>query len=118
MNAHYRLVYLFLGLRATGYHLNYKIDFNLLKKALRVPFARLANEAEFRDMFPDCDVGAMPPFGNLYGMEVIIDETLTEDEEIVFNAGSHQELIKMKFMDYRRLVRPHILHLSMTTAAF
>jgi Ala-tRNA(Pro) deacylase len=68
----------------------------------------LATEEEFEDMFPGCDVGAMPPFGNLYGMEVFVAEKLAEDEEIAFNAGSHTELIKLSYKDFERLVKPTV----------
>ena len=66
----------------------------------------LAHEEEFKDLFPGCEVGAMPPFGNLYGMRVFAAETLAEDEEIAFNACSHTELIKMSYQDFERLVHP------------
>lgn len=69
----------------------------------------LADESEFKDKFPDCEVGAMPPFGNLYDMDVYVAESLTKDDEIAFNAGSHEELIKMSFKDFERLVHPNIL---------
>ena len=74
---------------------SYRVDFDLLKKAVRANKVQLASEREFKDMFPDCEVGAMPPFGNLYDMEVFVAESLAEAEEIAFNAGSHTELIKM-----------------------
>ncbi len=74
---------------------------------------QFAHEDEFRHIFPDCEVGAMPPFGNLYGREVYVAERLTQDEEIAFNAGSHTELIKMDFRDFERLVRPKVM--SFTT---
>jgi len=69
----------------------------------------LATEEEFKDRFPDCEVGAMPPFGNLYGMDTFVEERLTEDEEIAFNAGTHTELIRMAYADFQDLVRPRIL---------
>ena len=69
----------------------------------------LASEEEFKGRFPDCEVGAMPPFGNLYEMETFVDESLAEDPEIAFNAGTHTELIRMAFSDFRRLVKPRIL---------
>ncbi len=59
--------------------------------------------------FPDCDVGAMPPFGNLYGMPVYVSLSLAEDEEIAFNAGSHAELIRMAYRDFERLVKPRLV---------
>jgi len=63
-------------------------------------------------VFPDCPVGAMPPFGNLYEMEVFVAERLTEDEEIAFNAGSHTELIKMAYRDFEKLVQPKVIRFS------
>ena len=69
----------------------------------------LASEEEFKGRFPDCEVGAMPPFGNLYEMDVFVEESLAEDEEIAFNAGTHTELIRMAYTDYEKLVRPSVL---------
>jgi Ala-tRNA(Pro) deacylase len=66
----------------------------------------LASERDFRDRFPDCEVGAMPPFGNLYGVPVFADTSLGFDKEIAFNAGSHLELVKLAFSDFERLVKP------------
>jgi Ala-tRNA(Pro) deacylase len=85
---------------------SYKISFEQLKEALETDKVRLAYEQEFVDTFPDCEVGAMPPFGNLYGMDVYVAESLAEDEEISFNACSHTELIKMRFTDFEKLVKP------------
>ena len=73
----------------------------------------LASEAELKARFPDCETGAMPPFGNLYDLEVFVAEALTRDEKIAFNAGSHTELIQMAYRDYERLVRPKVM--SFTT---
>lgn len=89
-----------------------KIDFDLLKENLGGTNIRLANEIEFKDKFPECDVGAMPPFGNLYDMDVYVEESLTKDEEIAFNACSHVELIQMAFKDYGRLVMPRLMKFS------
>ncbi|MCX6169864.1 MAG: deacylase [Ignavibacteriales bacterium] len=91
---------------------SYKIDFDLLKEALGGMNVRIANEVEFRDKFPECDVGAMPPFGNLYGMDVYVEEILAKDEEIAFNACSHVELLQMSFKDYGRLVKPRLIKFS------
>ena len=85
---------------------SYKIDLNLLKKAAGAGKVELAGEREFESRFPDCDIGAMPPFGNLYGMDVFVAEKLAEDEEIAFNAGSHSELIRLAYRDFEKLVRP------------
>ena len=73
---------------------------------------RLAHEEEFAAAFPDCEVGAMPPFGNLYGMPVYVDDELAQDETIVFNAGTHQDTIHMKYADFERLVKPSQVSLS------
>ena len=86
----------------------YKVDFDLLKEIAGVGKAELATEEEFRDMFPGCEVGAMPPFGNLYGMKVFAAEKLAEDDEIAFNACSHTELIRMSYQDFARLVHPRL----------
>ena len=82
----------------------YHVDFELLKEATGAECAELASEEDFRDIFPDCVVGVMPPFGNLYGLDVYMDESLAEDEEIAFNAGSHKEIIRMAFKDFEEVV--------------
>ena len=69
---------------------------------------RLATEEEFRGLFPGCEVGAMPPFGNLYGLDVYVERSLAEDEDIFFQAGSHIESIRMKGKDYLRLAKPKV----------
>ncbi len=94
---------------------SYKVSFDNLKETLGVTEARLAYEQEFIDKFPDCEVGAMPPFGNIYGMEVFVAESLAEEEEIAFNACSHTELIKMKFSDFERLVQPKRIKFSIAS---
>jgi Ala-tRNA(Pro) deacylase len=72
----------------------------------------LASEDEFADIFPSCEVGAMPPFGNLWEIDVFVDQRLREDEQIVFNAGTHTELVKLAYSDFERLVKPTIGYLS------
>ncbi|MCL5028079.1 MAG: YbaK/EbsC family protein [Bacteroidetes bacterium] len=89
-----------------------KVDFELLKEFIGAENIRLAYEQEFMDRFPDCEVGAMPPFGNLYGMDVYVAKSLTEDEEIAFNACSHSQLLKMLYGDFERLVKPKVLDFS------
>lgn len=96
---------------------SYKISFENLKVALGVKEIRLAYEQEFMDKFPDCEVGAMPPFGNIYGMDVYVAESLAEDEEIAFNACSHMELIKMSFSDFENLVKPKRIKFSVLSKA-
>lgn len=85
---------------------DHKVNIDKMRALLNDPEARLATEGEFKNLFPDCDVGAMPPFGNLYNIGVYVDKSLAEDEDIVFQAGSHVETIKMKYADFDRLVRP------------
>lgn len=80
-----------------------------LREMLSAGHVRLASEAEFRDLFPDCEVGAMPPFGNLYGLPVYVAESLADEEEIAFNAGTHTDVIKMRYVDFEALVRPEVL---------
>lgn len=80
-----------------------------LKQALGAKELVLADEDDILTAFPDCELGAMPPFGNLYDMDVFVSEHLREDEHIVFNAGSHSEVIRMSYGDYDRLVHPHVL---------
>ena len=72
----------------------------------------LASEQDFKDKFPDCEIGAMPPFGNLYDMDVFVSETLSQDKEIAFNAGSHTELIQLPYQDFERLVHPKVAKIS------
>jgi Ala-tRNA(Pro) deacylase len=91
---------------------NERVNLALLRKATGAQDAALASEQEFRDRFPECEVGAMPPFGNLFGFDVIVSESLTADEEIAFNAGSHSELMRMRFEDYERLVHPRVARLT------
>jgi Ala-tRNA(Pro) deacylase len=90
----------------------HKVDFDLLKIAVNAKTVKLASEQEFQDIFPGCDVGAMPPFGNLYGMDVFVAETLIKDQEIAFNAGSHTELIRLAYKDFERLVKPKVVKFS------
>jgi Ala-tRNA(Pro) deacylase len=91
---------------------SYQVDLEALRTATGVQVAELATEREFKQHFPDCETGAMPPFGNLYGIPVYVDETLLEDREIAFNAGSHYELIKMAYKDFERLVKPEVMEFS------
>jgi len=87
---------------------SWRIDMARLKDILESKEVRLATEEEFKDLFPDCEIGAMPPFGNLYGLDVYVDKALTENEDIFFQAGNHIESIKMRYKDYSDLVKPRI----------
>jgi Ala-tRNA(Pro) deacylase len=86
----------------------FKIHLGLLKQETDATRVELASEDDFRGLFPGCETGAMPPFGNLYGMDVYVEDSLLNDEEIAFNAGSHNEIIKLSYQDYMRLVQPMI----------
>jgi Ala-tRNA(Pro) deacylase len=92
---------------------SYRVNLDLLRKESHASRVNLAKEDEFQEMFPGCEIGAMPPFGNLYEMPVFVSEKLAEDENIAFNAGSHTELIKLSFEDYKRLVNPKIAKIEM-----
>ena len=89
-----------------------KVGFDLLREVSGVENVQLASERAFSDMFPGCEVGAMPPFGNLYGMDVYASKLLEQDTEIAFNAGSHTELIRLTYQDFVRLVNPKVARLA------
>lgn len=94
---------------------SYKVNFDQLQETLGTKNIRLANEVEFKDKFSDCDVGAMPPFGNLYGLDVYVADILAKDEQIAFNACSHTELIQMAYKDFERLAKPRLIKFSYPT---
>ena len=89
-----------------------RVDLDRLARVLGRPVVRLAHEEEFTHTFPDCDAGAMPPFGNLYGVPVYVDSALANDDLIVFQAGTHRHTIEMAFVDFERLVSPVVGPLS------
>jgi Ala-tRNA(Pro) deacylase len=91
-----------------------KVDVQRLRDAVGAKNVEIVGEQDFRDAFPGCEVGAMPPFGNLYGMEVYVDPRLSADEEIAFNAGTHTELIRMSYRDFERLTQPKVVTLAKT----
>jgi Ala-tRNA(Pro) deacylase len=95
---------------------SFKVNFHQLKEAAGAEKAELAKEGEFNQIFPGCEVGAMPPFGNLYGVDVFVAESLAEDERIAFNAGSHVELIRMSYKDFERVVKPRVIKFSYQAA--
>ena len=88
---------------------NQKVNLDLLRKGTGATSLELAHEQDFRSDFPGCEVGAMPPFGNLYGMKVLVEPRLAADRVIAFNAGSHTELIQMAYKDFERLVKPTLV---------
>ena len=90
-----------------------QLDFELLREATGTRSVELASEKEFAGLFPECEIGAMPPFGNLYGMPVYVSEELEDDDEIAFNAGAHTELLRLSYDDFKRLVRPTVARLTL-----
>jgi Ala-tRNA(Pro) deacylase len=94
---------------------NRALDLTELRGSLGLSHARLATEQELGRLFPDCDLGAMPPFGNLYDMPVYVDSGLAQDEWIAFNAGSHVDVVHLRFKDYKWLANPVVLPLARET---
>ena len=90
-----------------------QVDLAALRAATGAKSITLAREADFMHRFPGCEIGAMPPFGNLYGMQVFVDEGLTKDKEIAFNAGSHRELMRLAYEDFARVVKPKLLQFAL-----
>ena len=90
----------------------YRVDLTRLSRALGGRLVELAEETEFKDAFPDCEVGAMPPFGNLYGMPVFVDSRLASQHEIAFNAGTHTDAVRMPYKEFERLAQPELLWLA------
>lgn len=88
------------------------VDLDLLRDVTGASVVEIASEREFQNAFPDCEIGAMPPFGNLYEIPVYVDGSLAEHEEITFNAGTHRELMRMAWRDLERLVDPQIMSLT------
>jgi Ala-tRNA(Pro) deacylase len=97
---------------------SYELNFKRLQEIFGTRKVSLASEEEFKYFFPDCELGAMPPFGNLYDMEVFVAESLAEDEEIAFNAGNHTEMIRLKYECFERLVQPKVFKFSLKTISF
>ena len=91
---------------------DHRLDDHLLHDVLKVKHVHLASEEDLQLIFPDCEIGAMPPFGNLYALPVYVDTTLANDEVIVFNACSHTRSIRLKMYDYLRLVKPIVAEFS------
>jgi Ala-tRNA(Pro) deacylase len=90
----------------------YKIDLGALKNQLGAKKVELADENEIGEIFDDCDLGAEPPFGNLYDLPVIMDKALEDDDHILFQAGTHEQAIRMDMGDYRKLVKPKVLNFT------
>jgi Ala-tRNA(Pro) deacylase len=92
-----------------------KLDLTKVAYALGVHRCRLADETEMGELFPDAEIGAEPPFGNLYDMTTLVDTRLTADAHILFNAGSHRDAIEMSFADYQRLTSPHVADIAVSS---
>jgi Ala-tRNA(Pro) deacylase len=87
---------------------HYSIDIERLRQVMGARAVRLANEVELAPLYPGCELGAMPPLGPLFGQRVFVDQSLTDDKEIVFNGGTHTDAVRMRFEDFVRLVRPTV----------
>ena len=93
------------------------VDVGKLKQLLGTEDVRLAEEHEMRQLFPDCELGAEPPFGNLYHLETVIDRQLTLQDEIVFQSGSHRETLRISYADYERLAQPRVAEFTLPAKA-
>lgn len=91
---------------------NHDLDLDSIAEAIGADEVTLAREKEFKDVFPDCEVGAMPPFGNLYDMDTYVSDLMADNEEIAFNACSHEEVMKMSYRDFEELVQPKMLSMA------
>jgi Ala-tRNA(Pro) deacylase len=107
----------------SGYHMlilpaNKLVDFQEVRVALGLSHARMVPETELNHLFPDCELGAMPPLGNLYGMAVYLDSAMAAEDVITFNAGTHRDVVHMRTAEFRRLARPTIVSLAREAAAW
>ncbi len=96
---------------------SYRVDLAKAAAAVGARDLRLAHEDEFATAFPDCEVGAMPPFGNLYGLPVYVDSALAEDERIIFQACTHTDTVAMAYVDYARTAKPKVADIASKSAA-
>ena len=94
-----------------------RVDIDLLRAGTGASEAGIADEEDFRGRFSECETGAMPPFGNLFGMDVYVDSALEEDGRIAFNAGTHSEVMRMRYRDFERAVHPRTVHMAASCAA-
>jgi len=91
---------------------SHRLNFQELRAALKVSRLEMLVESELVELFPDCDWGAVPPFGNLYGIDVWVDKTVASTETILFCAGTHEDCIRMRYSDFAKLTRPFVGHFS------
>ena len=87
----------------------YKVDLEKIRQGIGTGQVKLSDEETMSEVCPDCEVGAEPPFGNLYDLPVYVDPMLTQDEYITFNGGTHEEAIRMRYGDWERIVHPTIM---------
>jgi Ala-tRNA(Pro) deacylase len=90
----------------------YRVDLDELKDQLQAREVSLADEQRLAELFPDCELGAIPPIGRLYGMTTLMDESLTRDDHVTFQAGTHNDAVTMTLADYRRLAQPELAHFA------
>jgi Ala-tRNA(Pro) deacylase len=105
------------GFSMTALPADYVVDLQELRVALGLRRARLATERELGELFPDCELGAMPPIGMLYKMETYVESSLTSEEWIAFNGGTHRDVIHMRWDDFKRLANPIVIHFARAAAA-
>lgn len=91
---------------------NQKVDLATVRASLAAYEVSLATEDEFYSKFPGCEIGAMPPFGNLFGLPVYVDPAVTKDEAIYFNAGNHVQTVRIRYTDFEKLVNPQVVRLT------
>jgi Ala-tRNA(Pro) deacylase len=91
---------------------SYKVDLMELREQLRVKEVHLADESQLRDCFPDCELGAQPPIGRIWGMPTLMDESLTSDDMVTFQAGTHDQAVTMTLAEYRRIAQPEMAHFA------
>lgn len=93
------------------------VDLNRLRRTAQAHSVRLAHEKEFASLYRDCELGAIPPLGPIFGQRVFVDEQLTRDAEVAFSAGSHHDTIRMPYAEFERLVRPTVADIAMRSSA-
>src|SRR5215218_2844121 len=94
----------------------YRVNLNELRQQLQANDICLAEEGKLRELFPDCELGAEPPIGRLYGMTTLMDESLVADDRVMFQAGTHEDAVTMSLMEYRRVAQPEIAHFGRPNA--
>ncbi len=90
-------------------HTDEHVSISRLRELTGAHEVRIVSEQEFMEKFPDCEMGALPPFGNLYDMPVFVSPAVDQDENIIFNPGSHSDLVRISYQDFKRLVHPAVL---------